>query len=278
MFTGPTFTGTVNGVTATMVGLGSVTNDLQVPASAFSTKGVLLVGTGSGVYASVPTVATNGWLLTANSTSASGVAFLAPPAAGVWGSISGTLADQSDLGIALAAKVSTATTVSVDSEIALFSGTTGKVLARSTATGLLKAASGVIGVASTATDYVSQAAYTTKGVLLVGTGSGVIATLPVASTNGYVLTVATAQAGGMTWQAASGFTRGTFTSASLATGTVTITHNLGLSAPYSMSVKVFNNAFAEVIPDSVTGSINSFTLSLVSYGTISGTYGYIYGG
>lgn len=43
---------------------------------------------------------------------------------------------------------------SVDSEIALFDNTTGKLLKRATTTGLLKAASGVIAAATAGTDYV----------------------------------------------------------------------------------------------------------------------------
>ena len=42
---------------------------------------------------------------------------------------------------------------SVDDEIALFSGTSGKVIKRATATGILKAASGVIAAATAGTDY-----------------------------------------------------------------------------------------------------------------------------
>jgi hypothetical protein len=44
---------------------------------------------------------------------------------------------------------------SVDSEIALFSSTTGKVIKRATTTGLLKATSGVLSAASPGTDYVA---------------------------------------------------------------------------------------------------------------------------
>lgn len=44
---------------------------------------------------------------------------------------------------------------SVDSEIALFSGTGGKTIKRASTTGLLKAASGVIAAASAGTDYVT---------------------------------------------------------------------------------------------------------------------------
>jgi hypothetical protein len=45
---------------------------------------------------------------------------------------------------------------SVDSEIALFSSTTGKIIKRATTTGLLKATSGVIAAASAGTDYVAS--------------------------------------------------------------------------------------------------------------------------
>lgn len=52
---------------------------------------------------------------------------------------------------------STNTATSVDSEIALFSSTTGKLLKRATTTGLLKAASGVIAAAVAGTDYMTPA-------------------------------------------------------------------------------------------------------------------------
>lgn len=51
---------------------------------------------------------------------------------------------------------STNTSTSVDSEIALFSSTTGKLLKRATTTGILKAASGVIGAATAGTDYIEN--------------------------------------------------------------------------------------------------------------------------
>lgn len=48
-------------------------------------------------------------------------------------------------------------TSSVDSEIALWSSTTGKVLKRATVTGVLKATSGVLAAATAGTDYASPA-------------------------------------------------------------------------------------------------------------------------
>lgn len=50
--------------------------------------------------------------------------------------------------------------VSVDSEIALFSGTGGKTIKRATSSGILKANSGVIGVAVSGTDYVAPGVIT----------------------------------------------------------------------------------------------------------------------
>ena len=90
----PTFTGTVSGVTATMVGLGSVDNtsdankpvstatqtalDLKVDESLFDAKGDLLVASADNTPAKL-TVGTNGYLLTANSSATNGVEWAAAP-------------------------------------------------------------------------------------------------------------------------------------------------------------------------------------------------------
>jgi hypothetical protein len=90
----PTFTGTVSGVTATMVGLGNVDNtsdankpvstatqtalDLKVDESLFDAKGDLLVASADNTPAKL-TVGTNGYLLTANSSAANGVEWAAAP-------------------------------------------------------------------------------------------------------------------------------------------------------------------------------------------------------
>jgi hypothetical protein len=55
---------------------------------------------------------------------------------------------------------------SVDSEIALFSSTTGKVLKRATTTGLLKATSGVLSAAAAVTDYVAPGSAVNNGITL----------------------------------------------------------------------------------------------------------------
>ncbi len=64
---------------------------------------------------------------------------------------------------------STNTASSVDSEIALFSGTGGKTLKRATTTGVLKASSGVIAAAVSGTDYAPATSGTS---ILKGNGSG----------------------------------------------------------------------------------------------------------
>jgi hypothetical protein len=77
-------TNTINGynlssnpvLTKTDVGLSSVTNDAQVKKSDFSAKGDILVGTGSATYNNLG-VGTNGYVLTASSSAADGVAWVA---------------------------------------------------------------------------------------------------------------------------------------------------------------------------------------------------------
>lgn len=66
-------------------------------------------------------------------------------------------------------------------------------------------------------------------------------------------------------------TRGTFVNGDLSTGKLTITHNLSLSAPYSVIVVIFDNNYKQIIPDEVTGATNSVEIDLTSYGTLSGT-------
>ena len=90
---------------------------------------------------------------------------------GTWGSITGTLSDQTDLQTALNAKgdASTNTATSVDSEIAVFSGTGGKTIKRASTTGIVKASSGVISAAVSGTDYAPATSGTS---ILKGNGSG----------------------------------------------------------------------------------------------------------
>ena len=61
-----------NSATATGVNWATPTDTTKLPIAAFTAKGTLLVGTGSGTYAT-QTVGTNGQLLIADSTQADGV-------------------------------------------------------------------------------------------------------------------------------------------------------------------------------------------------------------
>lgn len=69
--------------------------------------------------------------------------------------------------------------------------------------------------------------------------------------------------------------RGTFTNTDLAAGILTITHNKGLSAPYPVSVSIFNNTAVQVATGTITGLTNTCTVDLSAHGAIAGTWGYI---
>ena len=69
-------------------------------------------------------------------------------------------------------------------------------------------------------------------------------------------------------------TSGTFTNDANCTGPaslLTITHNKALSAPYSISVWIFDNSGNQVIPDVVTGATNTCTVNLASFATFLDT-------
>lgn len=71
--------------------------------------------------------------------------------------------------------------------------------------------------------------------------------------------------------------RGTFVNGDLSTGVLTITHNKGLTTPYTALVQIFNNSGVMVIPDQVnTLATNSFKVDLTSYGSLTGTWSYAY--
>jgi hypothetical protein len=69
---------------------------------------------------------------------------------------------------------------------------------------------------------------------------------------------------------------GTFDNGDLTAGVLTITHTLGLSAPYAVNLAVFDNTGKQILPDEVTGSANSVAVDLSSYGALTGTWGYRY--
>ena len=70
--------------------------------------------------------------------------------------------------------------------------------------------------------------------------------------------------------------RGTFTNSDLTGGVLTITHDKGLGAPYSVLIQIFTNEGKIIIPDEVTGLANTVRVDLTSWGAITGTWGYIY--
>jgi hypothetical protein len=70
-------------------------------------------------------------------------------------------------------------------------------------------------------------------------------------------------------------TSGTFINGDLSSGKLTVTHSLGLSAPYTRIVVVVDNNGKEV-DCPITFATNSFEIDLSLAGTISGTWGYRY--
>ena len=70
--------------------------------------------------------------------------------------------------------VSSNTSSSVDSELALFSGTGGKTIKRATTTGILKATSGVISAATSGTDYVAPSTLSSYLPLAGGSMTGAL--------------------------------------------------------------------------------------------------------
>ena len=59
--------------------------------------------------------------------------------------------------------------------------------------------------------------------------------------------------------------------------TLTVEHNLNLSAPYSIcGISLFNNLGKQFLPDDIAGFANSFEVDLTSFRDLTGTNGYIY--
>ena len=69
---------------------------------------------------------------------------------------------------------------------------------------------------------------------------------------------------------------GTFIDADLVAGVFTITHDESLDPPYSIDVTIFDNNGHEIVPDQVTGHANTVDIDLTSFGTLLGTWGYVY--
>jgi len=152
-------------LTPSSIGLGNVTNDAQLKRSAadFASFTAKLIPS-AGDYLLIEDndaggvkkrIAINGLPSSAHIIKDEGVALIAQPNlnfTGV-GVVCTNNGATSATDCAITGDVASNTAVSVDSEIALFSGTTGKLLKRATTTGLLKATSGVISAAVSGTDY-----------------------------------------------------------------------------------------------------------------------------
>jgi DNA-binding protein YbaB len=167
----PTFTGTVGGITSAMVGLGSVNNtsDANKPVStaqqtALNLKADLasptFTGTVGGITAAM--VGAPSGSGTCSGTNTGDQDLSGKQDVLVSGTSIKTINSTSLLGSGnIATGDVTGQASSIDSEIALFSSTTGKVIKRATTTGLLKAASGVLSAATAGTDYVAPGTATT---------------------------------------------------------------------------------------------------------------------
>jgi hypothetical protein len=68
--------------------------------------------------------------------------------------------------------------------------------------------------------------------------------------------------------------RGTFSNANLTTGTLVITHNRGLAAPYTVMVIIVKNTGEKINP-SYTCYVNTVVVNLLPWGTLTGTWGYV---
>lgn len=88
---------------------------------------------------------------------------------------------------------------------------------------------------------------------------------------------ASAAAAAISAAAASGVT-GTFDDGDLSSGVLTITHSLGLASPYVVDFLIVDNNQQIFEPDSVTFGENTIEVDISSYGSITGTWGYLYGG
>ncbi len=200
--------------------------------------------------------------------------------------------------------VSSNTATSVDSEVALFSGTGGKTIKRATGTGIARLTSGVLSVSKVAlTEPATSATLTiadgktltvndditltggpiSKGDLLTGNASSAFIITAVGS-DGKVLTADAASTGGVKWSTpAAGTvtaTGGALTANSVVLGAGTtdtkvvagITTdgtsilNLGVNTTTIGKIKLFGNTSGDVtiLPNAVAGTATTFTLPATS--------------
>jgi hypothetical protein len=146
----------------------------------------------------------------------------------------------------------------------------GNYIARSTG---ISTSSGCLILAISGSDVMSG---TTGSVIkhnnsTVVTGSYSNATI-VVDRYGHVTSASSGGGGGGT---ATGV-RSQFTSASVVSGSLTVSHNLGLSAPYSLQVLITDNTNQVVIPSSINFYSGSFVCDLLFASPISGSWGVYY--
>lgn len=143
--------------------------------------------------------------------------------------------------------------------------------------GILKGTAGVVSAVSPVTvsdGGIGVSTLTAYAVICGGTtGTGAVQSIASVGTSGQFLQ---SQGAGALPTFQTLINRATFTNSDLSSGVLTITHNKNLSAPYSLLVAIFDNNYQQIIPDNVTGAGNTVAIDLTSYGTISGTWGYIY--
>jgi hypothetical protein len=295
--------------------LSAATTADYVATTMGTAAGQLIVFTNSGVAGVVTAPGTNGYILTADTTNAAKMTWAVAAAGtgagdvtGAANSTTGTVvlmngtsgkviqqatltgllkATTGVLAAATTADYIQTTIGTAAGSILTFSGSgVASTLAAAGTTGYLLSAdtTNAAKMVWTAPVFVTKAVGTAAGDLLYFSASATPAALPVAGTTGYVLTADTTAGAKMKWAAAAtggtaagaSVTRATFGSAALSTaGVLTITHNLGLSAPYPVVVSIFGDGtVGMIIPDSIVGSTNSVAVGLASFSITAGTLGY----
>lgn len=168
---------------------------------------------------------------------------------------------------------STNTATSVDSEVALFSSTTGKLLKRATITGLAKLTSGVLSAAVSATDY----APATTGSSILKASSGGFAN----AVSGTDYAPATATSSALKGNGSGGFSAATLTdvgtpTADFSMGSHKLTNVTDPSSAQDAATKAYVDATSQgldvknSVVASTTGS-ESFTVAAGSVTQIAGT-------
>lgn len=182
--------------------------DAKPDKSTLTTKGDIYGATGAGVLARVGVSGNNGWVLTEDSSQATGFkwAVSSGGGGGVWGGITGTLSSQTDLQSALDLKAplanptftGTITTPLVTNKAVVTNGS-GALTASATSATQVGYLSNLSQDVQTSLDSkTDEAVLTTKGDLYVATGSATVARQAVGS-NGQMLIADSTQTNGVRW-------------------------------------------------------------------------------